>query len=159
MSAERQIAASNSSDVQSPVCLRISLVGVATRVRVPAAADAGVLSSALELRDIDPKLPRRLDGGLATGVVNDGSAPRVVSAGEEREGPRGGGPNELAKFCRARPSSTLRARDANSREHFVSEEFSAAGETLTTMSVLLFPPRESSRRRVSWRGQERHCTC
>ena len=31
---------------------------------------------------------------------------------------------------------TLRARDANSREHFVSGTFSVAGDTLTTMTHL-----------------------
>jgi hypothetical protein len=49
----------------------------------------------------------------------------------------------------AAPSSTLRARAAKSSEHLDSFAFSAAGLQLTTSSVLLLPPRESSSRRVS----------
>lgn len=44
---------------------------------------------------------------------------------------------------------TLRARDANSRLHFVSATFSAAGLTFTSSRHLLLPPSESSSRRVS----------
>jgi hypothetical protein len=49
----------------------------------------------------------------------------------------------------AAPSSTLRARAAKSSEHLDSLAFSAAGLQLTTSSVLLLPPKESSSRRVS----------
>lgn len=142
--------------VHAPVCLRGSLVGVPTR-RIPADAGAVALSIALALRDVAPWLENLLDGTLGMGVVigeGDSALDMDDSAGEEGEGARNGAATELEKFCRARPSSTLRAREANSRELLVSEELSPAGETLTTMRVLLLPPRESSRRRVSCAEKE-----
>ncbi len=56
----------------------------------------------------------------------------------------------MSRLRLAAPSSTFRARDANSREHLVSPTFSTAGLQLTNMTHLLLPPRESSSRRVSW---------
>ncbi len=44
---------------------------------------------------------------------------------------------------------TFLALDANSREHFVSDTFSAAGDTLTTSTHLLLEPSESSNKRVN----------
>lgn len=52
-------------------------------------------------------------------------------------------------FTLARPSSTFLAREAKSREHFVSGTLSTAGETLTTMTHFALEPSESSRSLVS----------
>ena len=47
------------------------------------------------------------------------------------------------------PSSTFLAREAKSKEHFVSGTLSRAGETFTTMTHFELEPSESSRSRVS----------
>ncbi len=83
-----------------------------------------------------------------TGVVR----PLMALDGDgDTEGPLPS-PPAATTLARARPSSTLRAREANSREHLDSDTFSAAGETLTIMMHLELPPRESSSSRVSCSG-------
>ncbi len=65
-----------------------------------------------------------------------GALPRIASLPLSHLVGAGLGEPPRSVMARALPSSTLRALEANSREHLVSGRFSLAGEALTTMMHL-----------------------
>jgi len=124
-------------------CNPVVLLLAARREVLDTSADCGLLMVDLGLLDALlaplPKPP----------TVSDAiEALRGLTAGEATVGD--------SAFLLAAPSSTLRARAANSRLHFVSGTFSTAGLQFTTMSILLLPPSESSSSLVNCSRANKH---